>query len=635
MSFDSPDLSLGLLLQDVAKGKVQLPDFQREWKWDDDRIKSLLASVGRGHPIGVLMMLETGGDGAAFAPTLLAGVDPAKAGPPDQLLLDGQQRLTSLYQSLMSNTPVNTTDPRGKKIRRWYYVDIGTALRDNGDLEDAVLSIPEDRVVRDQFGRNIERDYSTIEAECANEAFPLSVVFDYSRLTDWQIRYLSVDGSDAARRLERWKQFNEIVLKNFIGYTVPAIVLKKDTPKEAVCTVFEKVNTGGVPLNVFELMTATFAADGFRLKDDWIKQRTRMIKDRPVLQAVENTDFLQVVSLLATQARKRRHEKAGLPGQAPGIGCKRKDILRLTKDEYVEWADSATIGLEWASEFLNQEFIFRAQDLPYKTQLVPLAALRVLLGKDIDQHATHGLVRRWYWSGVLGELYGGSTETRFARDIEQIPEWITSHGPQPGSLGEAAFREQRLLSLHTRNSAAYKGIYALLMRNGSLDWLKHQSMSLASFFSYQVDIHHIFPKSWCMKNEIDHARQESIVNKTAISRITNIKIGGRSPAVYVPYLEKEGGISSPELDAIIATHEIDPAFLRTASFDAFFRARADALLALIEEAMGKAPIRDQLADEAEDAFEDDDDVDADDQLLIDLSNALASDESGAAPDSPA
>ena len=78
MSFDSPDLNLGSLLQDVAKGKVQLPDFQREWKWDDDRIKGLLASVGRDHPIGVLMMLETGGDGAAFAPTLLAGVDRAK-----------------------------------------------------------------------------------------------------------------------------------------------------------------------------------------------------------------------------------------------------------------------------------------------------------------------------------------------------------------------------------------------------------------------------------------------------------------------------------------------------------------------------------------------------------------------------
>jgi hypothetical protein len=362
VSFDSPDLNLGSLLQDVAKGKVQLPDFQREWKWDDDRIKSLLASVGRGHPIGVLMMLETGGDGAAFAPTPLAGVHPAKAGPPDQLLLDGQQRLTSLYQSLVSNAPVNTTDPKGKKLSRWYYIDIGAALRDDGDLEDAVLSIPEDRVVRDQFGRNIERDYSTVEAECDNEAFPLSVVFDFSRLLDWQMHYLSADGSAAATRLQRWKQFNEVVLKNFIGYTVPAIVLKKDTPKEAVCTVFEKVNTGGVPLNVFELMTATFAADGFRLKDDWIKQRTRMVKDRPVLQGVENTDFLQVVSLLATQARKRRHEKAGLPGQPPGIGCKRKDILHLTKDEYVEWADRATIGLEWASAFLNQEFIFRSQD---------------------------------------------------------------------------------------------------------------------------------------------------------------------------------------------------------------------------------------------------------------------------------
>jgi hypothetical protein len=160
-------------------------------------------------------------------------------------------------------------------------------------------------------------------------------------------------------------------------------------------------------------------------------------------------------------------------------------------------------------------------------------------------------------------------------------------------------------------------------------------MSLASFFSYQVDIHHIVPKAWCMKNDIDHARQESIINKTAISRITNIKIGGRSPKVYVPFLEKEGGTSASELDAVLASHEIDPAFLRTASFDAFFRARADALLELIEKAMGKAPIRDQLVEEGDYAVEEDEDVDADDQVLIDLSETVALEESNVPLESPA
>ena len=158
------------------------------------------------------------------------------------------------------------------------------------------------------------------------------------------------------------------------------------------------------------------------------------------------------------------------------------------------------------------------------------------------------------------------------------------------SVAEAVFREQRLLSLHTRNSAAYKGIYALLMRNGSLDWMKNQPMSLAPFFNYQVDIHHIFPKAWCVKNGIEHSRQESIVNKTAIGRVTNIKIGGRSPVQYLKTIEVDAGLTGAQLDDILRSHEIDPISLRQGSFDAFFANRTEALLSMIESAMGKAAI---------------------------------------------
>src|ERR1022692_2813107 len=125
MPFESPDWALGDLLKDIRAGKVQLPDFQRDWKWDDDRIRSLLATITRGYPIGVVMTLETGVDGARFKPKPIAGA-PVSSGlrEPEQLLLDGQQRLTSLYQALMSGEVVSTTDARGKRLHRWYYIDI-------------------------------------------------------------------------------------------------------------------------------------------------------------------------------------------------------------------------------------------------------------------------------------------------------------------------------------------------------------------------------------------------------------------------------------------------------------------------------------------------------------------------------
>lgn len=518
--FESPDVLLGDLLAQVAAGKIQLPDFQREWKWDSDRIASLIASVAQGHPVGVVMTLEVGGDGVHFAPKPLAGVNGQQLSPPEQLLLDGQQRTTSLFQALYSGKPVATKDARDKKITRWYYLDMKTAMGPDGDLEDAVIAIPEDRILRDNFGRDVVADYSTTQAECAAEMFPVGILFDQDAVNQWMVTYLQLHEADMAERLTRWTAFQKRVLKEITDYTVPVIRLTKGTPKEAVCTVFEKVNTGGVPLNVFELLTATFAGEGFRLKEDWQARRDRL-DVRPVLRSFESTDFLQVISLLATRSRRLAHLEAGKPsGEAPGVSCKRRDILRLTLADYQTWAEPVTKALDWCHEFLSQEHLFRSQDLPYRTQLVPLAALRVILGSQADAHGSHALLRRWYWSGVLGEMYGGTTETRFARDVEQVVPWLEG-GEEPGTVADANFRAARLLTLKTRNSAAYKGVYALLMEADCLDWIKHQPMNMASFFGYKIDIHHIFPKDWCRKNGIDHNRQESIVNKTAISYDTN------------------------------------------------------------------------------------------------------------------
>lgn len=619
MPFESPDVPLGDLLKQVATGKIQLPDFQREWKWDTDRIASLIASVAQGHPVGVVMTLEVGGEGVNFAPKVLAGVKSSGVGAPEQLLLDGQQRTTSLFQALYSGEAVATKDAREKKIKRWYFIDIAKAMGADADLEEAIVAVPDDKVIRDNFGRDVIADYSTTESQCRAEMFPVASIFDNAKSNAWMVAFLQLDTDGMPARLARWNEFQEQVLKQITDYMVPVIRLTKATPKEAVCTVFEKVNTGGVPLNVFELLTATFASDDFRLKDDWQDRRARLDR-RAVLRSFENTDFLQVISLLATRARREDHLVAGKPpAEAPGVSCKRKDILRLSLRDYQTWAEPVTKALDWCHEFLSHEHLFRSQDLPYRTQLVPLAALRVLLGNKADVHGTHALLRRWYWSGVLGEMYGGTTETRFARDVEQVLPWLEG-GAEPGTVADANFRAARLITLKTRNSAAYKGVYALLMQADCLDWIKHQPMNMASFFDYKIDIHHIFPKDWCAKNGIDHNRQESIVNKTAISFDTNRIIGGKSPAEYVKVLEKRAGVQAEDLDKVLRTHLLDPAALRAADFGTFFTRRRAGLIALMSEAMGK-PVVEDLTEVAEieevgDYEAEEDDITDDDLVAV-------------------
>src|SRR5271157_4028533 len=112
-TFDSTKESPIDLLQSVKQGKTQLPDFQRGWVWDDEHIRSLLASVSLSYPIGAVMMLETGGAGVRFKPRLVEGVVLPSKVEAERLILDGQQRLTSLYRSLCAAEPVNTKDSRG------------------------------------------------------------------------------------------------------------------------------------------------------------------------------------------------------------------------------------------------------------------------------------------------------------------------------------------------------------------------------------------------------------------------------------------------------------------------------------------------------------------------------------------
>src|SRR5271166_4259582 len=140
--------------------------------------------------------------------------------------------------------------------------------------------------------------------------------------------------------------FRRKVLTAFRTYQLPVISLGKTTSKEAVCLVFEKVNTGGVPLSVFELVTASFAAENYNLRDDWhgnkarnVKGRAERIKDEAILETVEPTDFLQAVCLLHTYEKRQNDVAAGKTGKAAAaVSAKRAAVLDLSLDEYQRWA---------------------------------------------------------------------------------------------------------------------------------------------------------------------------------------------------------------------------------------------------------------------------------------------------------
>ena len=615
-TFKANAVLLKNLLEDVADGKIQLPNFQRGWVWDDNRIRDLLISISRGFPIGAVMTLDVGGE-VQFQSRLIEGVTSNGKGGKEQYLLDGQQRLTSLYQALRFERPVKTRNrPGGSRvIKRWYYIDIHKALDPLCDRDDTIISIPEDRVVRSNFGRNVFLDLSSSESEFKNHMIPTEKVMDGMA---WGFEYahywLKRGDHPTGDPYAFFTQFNANVLTNFSNYQIPVINLGKQTPKEAVCTVFEKVNTGGITLSVFELVTATFAADEFSLRDDWAVRQGRLHSAFGVLQGIDGDQFLQAVTLLATQARRNKAMSEDKPlNRTPGIDCRRVSILDLTLGEYQEWADRAEAGFREAAKFLHSQFVFTMGNVPYNTQLVPLAALYVELGKEARPANAREKLERWFWCGVLGENYGGSIETQFANDLAQVALWVRG-GSESELVSQSIFAPERLLSLKTRNSAAYKGLFALQMKSGAADWISAEPLTLADIHSKPIDIHHIFPKHWCeevARPTIPRRLYDSIINKTPVDAFTNRIIGGRAPSRYLPHLRKH--IDKEKLKRTLKAHWIDPDRLENDRFVDCFVERGQAMLDLINQTMGKPAVdgrqvfRDELksASPATELYEDD------------------------------
>lgn len=609
-TFDTNPVSLHTLLTRCEQGLLQLPDFQRSWVWEEERIMSLIASISRGFPMGALMSLRTPIGGEIFARRPIEGAPVAAAQTrPEQLLLDGQQRMTSLYQSCMRRHVVSTITAKKRLVKRWFYIDIRKALNAEADRDAAIFAIPEDRRIRENFDRDIVLDLSSPELEYENLMFPLNQVFSTDAWMQGFWTFWSNRGDHGM--VDLFFRFRNEVLKNFLEYQVPVIALGAETSHEAVCLVFEKVNTGGKALDAFELLTAMYAAQGHKLRDDWLGDEqsddpVRKIgiqkhlasygraagQTQGVLANLAATDFLQAVALLHTKYLRAEAmaDLAKKESDWPAVRATRQSLLDLPLDAYKKHCKAVIGGFERTVKFLRQQQIYRVVDLPYQTQLVPLAAIFAEIGDKAEHTTNNDKIARWYWCGVFGELYGSAVESRFAKDIIEVPAWLDG-GREPATVADGILRPDRLLTMRSRLSAAYKGLQALLLREGAIDFRSGQPFDQTIFFDESVDIHHIFPKAWCVSNGLSATDYDSVVNKTPLGYRTNRIIGGVAPSAYLGKLEQgkigpEGQIIEPPIEKAtlvkyLQTHCIPTDELYANDFHGFVKKRQRLLMEMV------------------------------------------------------
>ena len=228
---------------------------------------------------------------------------------------------------------------------------------------------------------------------------------------------------------------------------------------------------------------------------------------------------------------------------------------------------------------------------------MPLAAILTELGPNWENDAVRKLIAQWYWCGVFGELYGSAVKSRFALDIRDVPRWITG-GPVPQSIERADFREERLRTLRTRLSAAYKGVHALLMRCGAEDLgLASPSIRRCSSTRMSTSIM-FFPRHG--------ANSEASSRKSQQHRQQDAFVGAHQPdhrgrrAIHLSCSARKGRrAKSADRCRTHVVHPDNPRdrcrTLENNGFDTFFNDRRERLLKLIEIAMGKPAVREDIA----------------------------------------
>lgn len=544
------------LLNSIYIKETALPDFQRDFVWQPSQTHSLIVSLAKRYPAGSILRLKVGQD-EVFRPRAFEGAPPLNGHSPTFLVLDGQQRLTSLFQALYGT---------GDHV---YSIDL-RSLIEYGDLEEAL-----------KFDRKKEWDayYSSLDGQARWGRFPLQEVFGGDGFYAWRDRLLDrieemlEEGKKAALSADKdTRRQLEQLYKTWIQpvetYEFPVVDLTAQTSLDAVCTIFETLNSTGVRLSVFDLLSARFYSKSENLRRRWDEA-----KDQYDLLSLYGIDPYYLLQAICASS-------AG--------SVKRSDVLKLTPDTVSKHWDAAASSMSAALQMLREECgVLGPNLMPYNTMLVPLTAIffdnNMLVGAEKGKFRSRA--RRWFWCSVFSQSYESNPTSQTVTDVNDFHDWMNG-GVEPRVVREFQFDRDRLLSVTTRQRAVYRGVLCLLLKNHPLDFHTQVPISTEMLTSRAVDDHHVFPDAYLKSTypEFDQVSIDAIVNRTLIDSETNKRISKNPPATYLKQIA-DTWQSETGIDAVLRSHRLpdaDNSSLRHNDFAAFRLERRDSLYNLIQ-----------------------------------------------------
>lgn len=550
---------LKFMLAMIHNREMALPDFQRDFVWDPYATDELIESIISNFPAGSLLRIKNGHQ-LLFQPRAIEGSpELAKDAKPSYLVLDGQQRLTSLYQALY-----------GAGEHR-YYLDLGS-LDAGRDLEDCCFYL------KAEEGK---RRFATIAQQAKDLVFPLGELFGAGGFKDWATKVLGVRCTDVAEMLALQTRFNrlhESWIKPIEEYEFPMVTLNESTSGEAVCTIFETLNRTGVKLSVFDLLTARFWAQDLNLRQLWEDALT----DNTTLEDYDVDPYylLQIVALLEPGT-----DKNGQP-KAPSI--KRSAVLQMTVDQPQRGWKRAVAGLGDILAMLRDDCgVLAPWLIPYSTILIPMAAVWASQAnvKGANEGGNRVKLIRWFWCSVFGQRYENAPNSQAEKDFQELLRWMAG-GAQPESVADFSTVGLNLREVRPRQRAVYRGVMSLILQNGALDFHKRGKITSQLVFDKKnpVDDHHVFPRAYLNDAGVAAKLRDCIVNRTYIDRKTNQRLSRRKPSDYFSEIRDKQGTA--ETDATLASHLLPSKPLLSDNFERFLDERERRLMDLITERTG-------------------------------------------------
>ncbi|HEV7804340.1 MAG TPA: winged helix-turn-helix domain-containing protein [Solirubrobacteraceae bacterium] len=540
--FETHPRRLIKMLDDLRGGQLALPDFQRSFVWSPDATRELIVSMIRTFPAGALLFLR--GGGAAFQARPVEGA-PALTAEPLELVLDGQQRLTSLYQALLG---VGTSR---------FFLDIG-ALISGGDVNDAVRVFSAERATA----------LEPLDAQAAALMMPLAAMRG-SGASDWRDDVIEHRNDEDHRKVRSiLKQVEQAFIKPLVDYAFPVTVLPQSTELEAVCTIFETLNRTGKPLTPFELISARAFAGGHSLRDLW----DAALEAHPILADFDIDPYyvLQVIALRV------------------GASCQRREVVRLDPADIArEWDDACADTASAVQLLRNECGVLVGKWLPYRPMLIPLAAT----WRDVEstagpeRGARRAKLKRWFWCACFKGEYESSSATLAERDTPAIRSWLTG-GDEPPGVSSFEWDASEWRRVTVRQKGLYRATIALMLTEQPRDFHTGAPLTQDVIAASKVDDHHVFPRGYLKDigrpNDVD-----SVLNHCLIDRETNGRIGKKPPSHYLGEIRSALG---DDLDDLLASHRLpigERSPLESDDFDEFLSWRLEELADALAEQTGQ------------------------------------------------